>query len=115
MERRHDKRFGNAGVIESFNFHATNQQVAINSPVEISLVDISMGGLGIKSNVKIDLETTLSIDLQLEDQNYVVVGQVIWCKNEGSLYNCGMKLIYLPEELKEFIAENLDQFNKYTN
>jgi len=115
MERRQDKRVGKPGVIESFNFHSTDQDIVINTPLEISLEDISLGGLGVKSNVKLELETTLSINLLLEGMNYVVIGKVMWCKKAGDLYTCGLKLIYLPHELTEFISVKINHENKYTN
>jgi len=102
-------------VIESFNFHSSNQEIVINTPIEISLVDISLGGLGIKSNIGLELDTTLSINLQLEDTNYVVIGKVMWCREDGNLFNCGLKLIYMPSELNDFIDETVEQSNKYTN
>ncbi|MDH8677227.1 PilZ domain-containing protein [Fusibacter bizertensis] len=115
MDRRREKRISNLGVIESFNFHANNQEVVINSPLEISLVDISVGGLGIKSNIMLEEDTTLSIAIQHEDVNFVVIGRIVWCRREDQIYNCGLKLIYLPSELNELLEEVVEQENKYIN
>lgn len=115
MERRREKRISRIGIIESFNFHSTSQSVAINAPMEISLIDISIGGLGIKSSTYLEIDTTISVHIQLETDNYVVIGKVVWCRKEGNLYNCGLKLIYMPEELHEFLNDSGDQLSKYIN
>ncbi|GAB6108569.1 PilZ domain-containing protein [Fusibacter bizertensis] len=115
MDRRRERRISNLGVIESFNFHANNQEVVINSPLEISLVDISAGGLGIKSNIMLEEDTTLSIAIQYENINFVVIGRIVWCRREGQIYNCGLKLIYMPGELSELLEQAVDQENKYIN
>jgi len=115
MERRHEKRLSQYGIIESFNFHSSQNNVVINTPLEISLIDMSIGGLGIKSNVLLENDTTLSINLQFEEINYVVIGKIVWCIEEGSIYNCGLKLIYMPSELKHYLEDKEDQLNKYIN
>ncbi|HAS73295.1 MAG TPA: hypothetical protein DCS67_04035 [Clostridiales bacterium UBA8960] len=115
MERRREKRIEKLGVIESFNFHASHQGVVINSPVEISLVDISIGGLGIKSNVKLENDTTLSIAIELEETNHVVIGKIVWCSKEDHYFNCGLKLIYMPPELHDFLEDAMENSNKYMN
>lgn len=115
MDRRREKRIDKLGVIESFNFHASHQGVLINSPMEISLVDISVGGLGIKSNVRLEDETTLSIAIELEQTNHVVIGKIVWCAKEEGYYNCGLKLIYMPPELHDFLEDALESDNKYIN
>lgn len=114
MDKRRGKRFP-VGTIESFNFHTTNQEVEMSFPEEISLRDISLGGLGIKSNVRLQKETTLSINLQLEEESYVVIGKVVWCKSTGDQYDCGLKLIYMPEPLIAYFSDLKDSNNKYPN
>lgn len=115
MERRREKRISNLGVIESFNFHSSSQTVVINAPMEISLIDISIGGLGIKVSTYLEIDTTLSIHIQLDTDNYVVIGKVVWCRKEDNLYTCGLKLIYMPEALHAFLDESVDQSSKYFN
>lgn len=114
MERRREKRLSQLGMIESFNFHSSQHNVVINAPVEISLIDMSAGGLGIKSNVELENDTTISINIEVDDMNYVVIGRVVWCKQEGNLYNCGLKLIYIPSELRDYLEGSEDQ-TKYIN
>ncbi len=115
MERRREKRLSQLGMIESFNFHASQHNIVINAPLEISLIDLSTGGLGIKSNVVLENETTISINIQLEETNHVVIGRVVWCAKEGNLYNCGLKLIYIPSELKDYLEGKEEQQTKYIN
>lgn len=114
MEKRRAKRY-HVGVIESFNFHESNKAVEIDFPLEISLRDISAGGLGIKSNVIFEKDTTLSLNLELEEESYVVIGKIVWCEPCGDFYDCGLKLIYMPEPLRtEFDGES-EQLSKYSN
>lgn len=115
MERRREKRLSQVGMIESFNFHSSQHNVVINTPVEISLIDMSAGGLGIKSNVALENDTTISINIQFDETNYVVIGRVVWCTQEGNLYNCGLKLIYIPSELRDHLEDKEDQQTKYIN
>jgi len=115
MERRREKRLSQLGMIESFNFHSSQHNVVINTPVEISLIDLSVGGLGIKSNVVLENDTTISINIQVDEMNYVVIGRVVWCTKEGNLYNCGLKLIYIPSELRDYLDGSEDQQTKYIN
>ncbi|MBF4694038.1 PilZ domain-containing protein [Fusibacter ferrireducens] len=116
MDRRHRRRLSNLGMIESFNFHTNNRLVEINSPVEISLKDISLGGLGIKSNCFFENDTTLSLDIQFNEENHVVIGKVVWCRKSGNFYDCGLKLIYMPEPLINFLMEiDEDEEVKYMN
>jgi len=116
MERRRERRLSNLGIIESFNFHANNRQVEISSPIEISLKDISLGGLGIKTNCFFETETTLSLDIQFNEQNYVVIGKVVWCRKNGKFFDCGLKLIYMPEDLIDFLVGIDEEENpKYMN
>ncbi len=105
MERRKQARLENVGVIESFNFQKGNDDVMIDSPVEISLKDISTGGLGIKSSNAFSVDTTLSLGLILDAQSFVVIGKIVWCKSRGDYYESGLKLIYMPEELAELVSD----------
>ncbi len=114
MDNRSGKRFA-LGNIESFNFHTTNREVTIQFPAEISLKDISVGGLGIKSNVPLEAGITLSLNLELNSESYVVIGKIVWCKKSGNLYECGLKLIYMPETLIDQFSKNQDLFSKYSN
>ncbi|MDN5351185.1 MAG: hypothetical protein PWQ12_101 [Clostridiales bacterium] len=114
-DRRKERRYENLGVIESFNFHMSNRTVEINAPVEISLKDISMGGLGIRSNKALEVGTTLSIHLQLDRDSTIVIGKVVWCRYDGSFFNCGLKLIYMPDELIDFLEVASEEGNKYMN
>ncbi len=115
MESRHEKRLSQLGMIESFNFHSSQHNVVIHAPIEISLIDMSLGGLGIKSSIMLENDTTISINIQLEGTNNVVIGRVVRCTKEGNLYNCGLKLIYIPSELKDYLEDKEDRQSKYIN
>lgn len=114
MDKRKDKRFL-VGSIESFNFHETNRDVEMYFPAEISLRDISAGGLGIKSSVAIALDTTLSVNLELEGNHYVVIGKVVWCRPKNGQHDCGLKVIYMPEGLISQFIRHSETKSKYQN
>lgn len=104
MERRHNKRVANFGVIESYSFQGDNRDVTIKRPKVISLRDISVGGLGITSSKAIEIGATLSLDLEVDNENYVVIGKIVWCRpGSDDHYECGMKLIYMPEDLSDMV------------
>lgn len=115
MDHRRDKRFNEFGNIETYNFHATNRSVEIHTPLEITLRDISAGGLGIKSTIMLDPEVTISMNLDLNEENYVIIGKVVWCKSEGEVYSCGLKLIYIPDDLVQFVSSLDENNSKYSN
>jgi hypothetical protein len=115
MERRRQRRVSNLGAIESFSFQGENAVVEIDRPLEISLKDMSVGGLGIKSKTKFDIDTTLSIDLMIESDNYVVIGKIVWCKSNGAYYDCGLKLIYMPDELAALLDSAGEETIHYPN
>ena len=62
-----------------------------------------MGGLGISSSKPFEVGLTLSLDLQVNDENFVVIGKIVWCRREEDNYECGLKLIYMPENLSRII------------
>jgi len=103
MERRRRRRVSNLGVIESYSFQGENTIVEIDRPIEISLKNMSAGGLGIKSKTAFEIDSTLSIDLMIESYNYVVIGKIVWCKSNGAYYESGLKLIYMPDELMNLL------------
>lgn len=115
MERRRQARISNIGKIESFNFQHGNEIVQIDTPIEISLKDISLGGLGIISSNAFDVDTTLSIGLILEEESFVVIGKIVWCQSMGAYYESGLKLIYMPHELNDLITDVEYQSQKYSN
>lgn len=114
MENRRGKRYA-LGTIESFNFHTTNSEVEIQFPTEISLKDISIGGLGIKSDVLLEPGMTLSLNLELDNESYVVIGKTVWCKAIGEQFECGLKLIYMPETLIDHFLKDQETSRKYSN
>jgi hypothetical protein len=115
MDHRRDKRFNEFGNLETYNFHATNRSVEIHTPLEITFRDISAGGLGIKSSIKLDPDVTISMNLDLDDENYVIIVKVVWCKSEGDVFSCGLKLIYMPDELVTYISSLDESTTKYSN
>ena len=115
MDKRRGRRISTQGVIDSYNFHAANKAVTIHAPLEISLRDLSLGGLGIKSSDPLDVDATLSMNIELDAHNFVVIGKIVWCKPSGSLFDCGVKLIYMPDELVSMLMDAGDVQSKYSN
>jgi hypothetical protein len=115
MERRQAKRVRNLGEIESYSFQGDNRMVVINRPNIISLKDISTGGLGIQSTTQFSDGTTLSIDLIINDTSFVVIGRIVWCRANGIHYDCGLRLIYIPEDLEYLINGYEDEGSQYIN
>ncbi|MDK2866563.1 MAG: PilZ domain [Clostridiales bacterium] len=115
MERRQAKRVRNLGEIESYSFQGDNRLVEINRPNIISLKDISTGGLGIQSATKFEAGTTLSIDLIINETSFVVIGRIVWCRENGIHYDCGLRLIYIPDDLENIIDAYDEEVNPYIN
>jgi len=115
LNRRSGNRFKEVGMIESFNFQSENKVVEIDYPMEVSLRDISMGGIGVKSNTNFDIGITLSMNLQIEGNSYVVIGKIIWCRERDGYYDSGLKLIYMPEPLVDYLMIADEESSKYHN
>lgn len=113
--KRHFKRVDNDGRVQSVEYFQSQEHVQIEKPIEISLENISLGGIGIKSTEPLKVDMTISLNLFINEKNYSVVAKVVWTEDMGSYHKSGLELLYIPDELIEEIREIMNVETRYEN
>ncbi len=72
--------------------------VMIINPQEITLLDMSFTGAGIKTDILLTVGTELCFDLIIENQTFNMKAEVVWSKKIGNGYRSGLKLVDLPPD-----------------
>ena len=80
----------------------------VEENVDISLVDVSDEGIGIKTKEPMKREKLISFNLCFTRTIYRVVAKVLWTKKVGALYESGLEVEYMPEELLEEIEDYMN-------
>jgi hypothetical protein len=110
-DNRRYKRF-------TLNFLEVNGELTLAS--KVSLLDISMGGLSLKADIRLDIGRKYVIKLEDKLKRLALKGVVMWSRLSGTrstpmgetlpLYTAGMKFIDLSEEtiadLRYFVEHN---------
>ena len=82
----------------------------VEENVEISLVDVSDEGIGIKTKEPMKRDKLISFNLCFTRTVYRVVAKVLWTKKVGALYESGLEIEYMPEELMDEIDDYMNGF-----
>ncbi len=62
-------------------------------PIELMLINISIGGLGIISERQFEKDTVLILNLTLEEENYKkVTAKVMWTVKKGDMFRHGIEI-----------------------
>jgi len=81
---------------------------SLANPITFMIIDLSMGGIGIISDERIDVGKVLVIRLILDSIPYDVKCQVVYCFQNKDKYRAGLKVIQKEKQfirhLKIFIA-----------
>jgi len=90
----------------------------LKKPLSFMITDISLGGIGMVSDYRVDVGSVLSFKIFLDHIPYEIKCEVVYCfENEGK-YRAGLKLV---EKNKEFInhlkimVARLSLYSKYCN
>jgi hypothetical protein len=93
-----------SALFESFDSEPT----LLMDPLELIVVDLSMGGIGVICEHEILVGTILSFKLPLDNIVYEIKCEVVYCFENGGKYRAGLKLVdrdrNFIRHLKIFVA-----------
>ncbi len=74
-------------------------------PLELMLINISVGGLGIVSEKIFEKDTVMLLDLKLEDEHYEkVTAKVMWTIRKGDMFRHGLELMNVSGRLYRHLS-----------
>ncbi|NLK35581.1 MAG: PilZ domain-containing protein [Gracilibacteraceae bacterium] len=74
-------------------------------PIELMLINISIGGLGIISERIFEKDTVLVLDLKLEEVKYEkVYAKVMWVMKMGDMYRHGLEIFNVSGRLYKHLG-----------
>jgi c-di-GMP-binding flagellar brake protein YcgR len=74
-------------------------------PLEITLLNVSAGGLGIVSDKLFEKGTTLVLNMKLEEEYYEkVTAKVMWDMKKGDKYRHGLEIINISGRLYRHLS-----------
>jgi len=82
----------------------------VDQNVDISLVDVSEEGIGIRTKEPMSREKLISFNLVFTRKLYRVVARILWTKKVGALYQSGLEIEYMPEDLINEIEDYINGF-----
>lgn len=82
----------------------------VDQNVDIALVDVSDDGIGIKTKEPMRRDKLISFNLCFTRTVYRVIAKVLWTKKAGALYESGLEIEYMPEELLDEIEGYMSGF-----
>lgn len=93
------------------NFYSEHEiMYDVEQNIEISLVDVSDDGIGIKTKEPMKKDRTVSFDICFTRTFYRVVAKVLWTKKSDGLYESGLEIEYMPDELYNEIEDYVSGF-----
>lgn len=94
------------------NPKAPDMDAEFQSATDISLVDISSDGLGIKTREPLSKDKIISFDLCFSSAYHRVVARVLWTSKCPSDWRSGLQILHMPEDLMEEIEDYLNSIEK---
>lgn len=88
------------------------QQAEHQSASDITLVDISAEGIGIRTHRPIVKDSIISFDLCFSNAYRRVLAKVLWTVQAGLEWRSGLQILQMPEDLMEEIEDYLDGIEK---
>ncbi len=89
------------------NTEAPDMEADFQSATDISLVDISSDGIGIKTREPLSQNKIISFDLCFSNAYHRVVARVLWTSKSLSEWRSGLQILHMPEDLMEEIEDYL--------
>ncbi|MHB1394395.1 MAG: PilZ domain-containing protein [Clostridia bacterium] len=75
-------------------------------PLELMLINVSIGGLGIVSEKSFEKATILILNLKLEDENYKrVAAKVMWTIKKGNMFRLGLEITNISGRLYSHLSK----------
>ena len=95
-----------------FQIVAVDDRVVETSLGEINIIDISPEGAKLQSKLRLpDKKVKIYTHFKLEEREFHFIGDVIWQKQSGNVYQYGVHFL-LKEKAKHELIESLKQYVK---
>lgn len=94
------------------NPETPDMDAEFQSATDISLVDISSDGIGIKTREPLSKDKIISFDLCFSNEYYRVVARVLWTSKNPPDWRSGLQILHMPEDLMEEIEDYLGGIEK---
>lgn len=101
---------GRRDLVDSLSNYT--KPIMIINPQEITLLDMSFTGAGIKTEALLEVGTELSFDLLIGLQTFSIKGEVVWSKKIGNGFRSGLRFIDLPPEFSSRVEAMLYRMMK---
>ena len=108
---RHHKRVRHEDRALCYRYYHMEELIELDQPIELFVVDISAGGVGLKSRQPLNSGFVLIFDLNFGLSTYKIMAKVMWSKQRDSYYRSGLEFVSMPYKLKSEIntLTNLEQ------
>ena len=74
-------------------------------PLQLVLINVSIGGLGIISEKQFEKGTMLYLNIRLEDEAFErVTAKVMWTIKRGDMYRCGLEISNMSGRLYRHLS-----------
>lgn len=97
-------------AIRSVEAHEFDAEFKSSS--DISLVDISSDGIGIKTHEPLGKDKIISFDLCFSNEYHRITAKVLWTSNDPTGSRSGLQILHMPEDLMEEIEDYLSGIEK---
>lgn len=94
------------------NTEIPEMDAEFQSATDISLVDISSDGIGLKTREPLSKDKIISFDLCFSNEYFRVVARVLWTAKSLSEWRSGLQILHMPEDLMEEIEDYLSGIEK---
>jgi len=94
------------------NPETPDMDAEFKSATDISLVDISSDGIGIKTREPLGKDKIISFDLCFSNEYHRVIAKVLWTSKSPSDWRSGLQILHMPEDLMQEIEDYLNSIEK---
>lgn len=106
VEMRKSKRIDYFSKIHCIKSTLNGESTEYEKPLEIMLINISAGGLGIVSDRLFETGSVLLLNMKLEDVYYEkVAAKVMWSIKKGDMYRHGLEIINMSGRLYRHLSQ----------
>lgn len=88
-----------------WRYYNEKELIELDRPLEFYIVDISAGGVGVRSSSDISKGNILIFELPFGLSTYKVMGKVVWTDRRENHYRSGLEFVSIPFNLRESIIE----------
>ncbi len=97
-------------------YDTTGKQISLDKPIEIIMVNISLGGAGLICEKKFEAGTVFVLNFYLDRIPYNQLFKILWCEKAGEMYRVGTEIINIStnlfKHLKEYELSDENRFIK---